>query len=470
VATLSSTLLTLAVFGWLGIKLSLGAVAFLPILIGIGSDFPAYVVHGVPRRRVLVAATASAAGFASLALSPLPFVRDLGLALGLGVLLAVGIAFLIRWFLDEPDPGPEPEQEVITTSGGETPKPMMAPRKRALVLGTLAVVAALGWALLPRLEVQAQPDQLAAGLPTVADAQHAEQIVGSSGEVDLLLKGPNVRSVEALSWMRTAQDNIVRRYGSSLRPAVSLPDLLGFLGPNPTPEQLEAGLGMLPHYLVSAVLSSDGNRALVSLGISLQDLRDQQNLLSGLRAALPPLPPGMSAEVVGLPVAAARGYDLVSSDRYLANVVGIVAAGLVLMLGLPRRSDALRAVLAAVLATGWGLTGAWLLGIPLSPLSVALGSLTTATACEFTVLLGYATAAGRKTLRRTVTVAAVAAALGYLALAVSRLAILVQFGLLLASTVVLSLVAATVVVRLLPPRTSAPDSLPARSPNEEVTV
>jgi hypothetical protein len=114
-------------------------------------------------------------------------------------------------------------------------------------------------------------------------------------------------------------------------------------------------------------------------------------------------------------------------------------------------------VIAAVLATGWGLAGAWLVGVPLSPLSVALGCLTTATACEFTVILGYATASRRHQVRRTVTVAGLAAALGYLALTVSSLSILVKFGLLLAITVGLSLLAATLVVRLLPPRSDVPE-------------
>ena len=72
--------MTLAVFGWLGRPLSLGVITFLPIVIGIGSDFPAYLIHGgTPKRRIAVVALASAVGFASLALSPLPFVRDLGL-------------------------------------------------------------------------------------------------------------------------------------------------------------------------------------------------------------------------------------------------------------------------------------------------------------------------------------------------------------------------------------------------------
>lgn len=485
ISTVSATIITLAMFGWLGVKLSLGAVAFLPILIGVGSDFPAYVIHGVHRRRVLVTAGASAAGFASLGLSPLPFVRDLGLALAVGVILAAVLALSIRKFFLTSQAVSRDSTAVSVSSAPDVPSATehsgaSAPirgRSRVHALTALVAVAVLGWVLLPRLEVQAQPEQLAAGLPSVAGAQHVETVMGSSGEVDVLLNGPNVRTPQALSWMRRAENSIVLRYGDSLPPAVTLPDLLRFLGPNPSQDQFNSAMGLLPHYLTAAVINDDGTESFLSLGISLQDLRSQQRLIASLESTLPRPPPGMTVSTVGLPVAAARGYELVSQHRYLANVVGILAAGAVLFLGLARRSDAGRAVLAAALATGWGLAGAWLLHIPLSPLSAALGSLTTATACEFTVLFSFARTGEQRALRRTVYVAATAAALGYLALTASTLAVLVQFGLLLAATVGLSLLAAIAVTRLLPPApqastptTSTPTTSTSDSAHQELVL
>jgi hypothetical protein len=431
-------------------------ITFLPIVIGIGSDFPAYLIHGgIPRRRIAVVALASAVGFASLALSPLPFVRDLGLALALGVLLAVSIALGLRqFFVPQPRPAVgEPRSSV--------PLPR---RKRVVLLGVALLVAAIGWLVLPRIAIEARPDRLAAGLPSVLDAQHAEDVLGSSGEVEILLKGDNLATPAALTWMRRAEDVVVLNYGGQLRPIVSLPDLLRFLGSTPTPDQVQAALTLLPHYITASVLSDDSKQAVISLGLSLQDLANQRALLDSMRASLPPPPPGMTVDVVGLPVAAARGFELVSQGRYLTNIAGIVAAGLVLLVGLRRRSVAGRAVLAAALATGWGLAGSCLLGVDLSPLSVALGSLTTATACEFTVLLVYAGAAGARTLRRTVGVAALAASLGYLALVASKLSVIRDFGLLLAVTVGLSLLAAQLVVRVLPTAKRVAPALPEAVP------
>lgn len=460
-ATLAGTALTLAVFGWAGRPLSLGAMAFLPILIGIGSDFPAYLVQRGARRRVLVAALASAAGFASLAISPLPFVRDLGLALAMGVVLAVMTALAFRRHLVH-----EVER------GGTEPSGARPAPTRAVRLGLAAAAALLaigGWASLPSLELRASPDELAAGIPAVVGVEHAERVLGSSGEVRLVLRGPNVLTPEALDWMRTAQNTIVVENGSRLRPIVGLPDLLAFLGPAPTEAQIVAATRLLPSYLVGSVATPDAKAATISFGIELQDLQNQQRLIDDVRASLPPPPAGFEADLTGLPVVAARGYELVSGDRYLANSVGIVAAGLVLFIGLRRRSDAVRAVAAAVLATGWGLGMLAALGLSLSPLTVALGSLTTATACEFTVLLAGARGARSGPLRRTVAVAALAAAVGYATLLASGLGVIRDFGLLLSVTVLLSLASAHLVLLIAPPRLEDGSAV-ADEPSSETLV
>jgi hypothetical protein len=478
-ATLCATALVLAGFGWLGRPVSLGVVAFLPILIGIGSDFPAYLVQRAQRRRILVAALASAAGFASLAVSPLPFVRDLGLALAAGVLLAVAVALGFRRFLlsDLSDPTADPP--AASDRSAEQSRPVPAGRRpvlqRVVALAAMVALAGSGWAALSQLHVEARPERLAAGLPAVTDIEHAEEVIATSGEVQVLLSGPNVLTPEAFGWLRRAEQTIVVKEGDALRPIISLPDLLRFLGPSPSQEQIDAAMRLLPSYLTGSVVRYDGQRSVLSLGVKLQGLDEQRRLLDELNALLPAPPSGYRVEIGGLPVAAVRAYALISGDSYLTNLLGIVAAGLVLLIGLPRRVDAARAVLAALLATGWGLAGIWLLGASLTPLTVALGSLTTVTACEFTVLLTDRSPRAARRLGRTVAVAALAAALGYLALTASGLAVIREFGLLLAFSVALSFLAAHAVVRLWPDRDGVPGdpSRPAAEPGvkaEELAV
>ncbi len=448
-AAVIGSALTLAVFGLSGVPISFGAAALLPLLMGIGSSFSLYLAASGNRRRVLVVSAASAVAFASLAASPLPFVRQLGLALALGVVFTVGVTLLVGGKAQpgpdvEPDPKPEAPQRSSAVGSRR-------PGLRWTALGSLVAVAAVGWASLATLDVQANPEDAARGLPELENARYAEQVLGSSGEVSIVLRGMDVRSPEALDWMYRAQDVAVSRYGDQVRPILTAPDLLSFLGDHPTPEQISAGLQLLPPYLTSAVFSSEGDQAVLTFGLKFQDLGNQTRLLDEMRAALPPSPGATQVDVVGLPVSAARAYEQISQHRYLDNLVGIAAAGAVLLVGLRgHRRDALRAMVAAAMATGWTVAGMWLVGEPLSPLTIALGSLATVTACEFTVLLADDQRERSAVLRRVVAWACVTSVVGYLALVPSTIALLRDFGITLAVTVLLSYLAALAVVRLTP--------------------
>lgn len=463
-AALIGTALTVAVFGWLRYPLSFGAAALLPLLLGIGSSFPLYVAALPNLRRALVMSGASAVGFAALALSPLPFVAELGLALACGVLLTVATALVIRMLVGRPqtldgdlvparpDPAPERTQRAVSEQTGGWRRTVL----RGAVAVSGAALAVSGWVALPSLSLQSDPQQLAEGADEIESARHAEEKLGSSGEISVVLRGQNVLSPWALDWQRQAKQNIISDYGDQARPVLSPPDLLGFLGDDPTAEQINAATQLMPNYLLSAVTRSDRTEAIVTFGVKLRDLTAQGRLIDGMRSALPATPPGYEAEIVGTPVAVDEGYHLISNDRYMANMAGIVVAGVVLLVGLRRRKDAVLAMFAALLATGWGFGAMWLLGIPLSPLTVALGALTTVTGCEFVVLLSEARYRRNAWLRRSVAFVCLTSVIGYLALTASKLWILREFGLVLTGAVLLSYLAAQLAVRfsVIPPKLS----------------
>lgn len=435
---------TLALFGWCRHPLSVAAVLLLPLLLGVGSSFPLYLATVPNRRRVVVMSLGSTLAFAALALSPLPFVRDLGIALATGILLTVAAALVL---------GARPVSPELASGTTLPAGPMPRATVRVATLASASVVALLGWLALPGLGVLANPMELASGLPALSDAEAVESVLGASGEVDVELAGPDVLSPEALAWTRAAQHALETR--GDLQTVTSVADLLGFLGPSPTPEQVSAALELLPTYLSSSVVRPDHRLALLVFGVRMQDLGAQQRMLTDVRAMLPPPPPGYRADLVGLPVAAAHGYQLLMRDRYLANLAGIVAAGLVLTLGLRKRGDATRAVAASALAAGWGLAMLWLLGAQMSPLTVALGSLVTVTACEFVVVLTEAERRAYRWLHTSVMYACLTSVLGYLLLAASRLWLVREFGLVMAAAVMLSYLSARLMVWLFPPVVSA---------------
>lgn len=438
---LAATAVTLAGFGWTGRPLSLGVVAFLPILLGIGSDYPLYLAQPTQRRRVLVAALAGLLAFASLTVSRLPFVRELGIALAAGMFATVAIALLLRRWVDV-----RPSERLDAVEPRRH-----SPWLRLAAFTVAAALAAAGWAALPTLTVEANPERLAEGLPALEDANYTEGVLGAAGEINLVLRGPNILAPEALTWTRQAEDLVVRDFGDRLHPITTVSDLLAFLGTDPTPQQIQAGVDMLPTYLSSAVVTPDRTVSLTVLGVELQDLREQKAMLDSLRASLPAPPAGYQVDVVGLPVAAASAYAVVHNDRVWVNVVALALAAMVLLVGLRERRDAIAAALTVVFSGGWVLGATWLTTGTLSPLTMAVAALTTATGCEFAVMLAEARRGRRPWLLRSVLLATSAAAVGYLALALSDLAILREFGLLLASGVVVSCLAALLVVGVVLP-------------------
>jgi predicted RND superfamily exporter protein len=461
--TLSAILGTagvLACFGWAHHQVSLGVVAFLPILLGIGSDFPLYLWRGRHTRRILVAAAAAAVGFASLLISPLPLVRELGLALSLGLILTVAGTLAVRRSLGNVD-GPISPAAIADE---------LVPSAQPLALGwrvctaLVAVgVASIGWILLPSMTIEAQPEALAKGLPELASATYAENTLGSNGEVSVLLKGKNLARPEVLAWSRSVESKLVQQDGDVVHPVLSMGDLFAFLGSDPTQGQFAAALTIVPHYLSSAVLNAKQTEALMIFGVQFSDVHQLASILSDMRGAIASPPAGVQATVVGLPVAASRGLQLMSQGRLLMNIAGIVLAGLVILIGL-RPRDAFRAVLTVGLATGWVVALAALTSASLSPLTVAVGSLTTATGCEFALMLSGRRSAG---MMREVGTAALAGTTGYLVLGLSELALLRDFGLLLGASVACSFLAALVVTRVLlveRETTSRPDDLKDEAP------
>ena len=443
----AATAMVLGSFGLRGAPLSLGMLAFLPVMLGVGADMPIQAAYPARRRILLAATAASAAGFAALALSPLPFVRHFGLALAAGVPVSTGLALLFRRAPDVHSGRRNrriPQVFGPRTAGRPGPKGdgavFSGTRKAGLAVA--AGLAALGWVLLPSIPVEARPERLAEGLPALADARRAEEVLGASGEVAVRVRAADVVSPAMLAWFRAAEEAIVAPFGDRLRPVVSPLRLLAWLGEDATSAQIDAALRILPRYLVGASLRSDRQEAVASYGLPLGDLEDQTELLERIEAVLPPPPPGAEVTVTGLPVVASRGYELLSGGRLAASLAGPLAAGAALLVLVPRRRHALLATAAALLAVGWGALALHLTGVDLTPLTVGLGSLTAAVGCEFTLFTLERRAAGEPRAFRGAVTAAATATAGFASLGASRLDVLAGFGLVLAGSVLLALLAA----------------------------
>lgn len=441
-ATLLGTACTLALAGWLGRPLALTAVAFLPVLLGIGTDFMAYLHRGVGPRTVFAVALASAAGFGALAVAPVPAVADLGLSLAVGLLITVTVSLAVhRWLPGRTEAADPPAARPSPVAVSRAPR-----SARFAMVAVAALAAAAGWVVMPLLPLQADFRSMASELPVYEDAQQVERVMGASGEVAVVLEGDQVLSPASLSWMQALGREVAGQHGDDLDPVLSPPALLGFLGEEPTGDQLVAAMRLLPAYLSGSVVTPDGDMAVLSYGVHLDDVGELQRLRSDLGALVSAPPPGIDVQVAGLSMIAVSAYEALQEHQFLTAALGVLAAGLVLLVLLPRREVAGLAVLSAAITSGLVLLGMWVAGLGLTPITAAVGSLTAAVACELTVVLAYAVRAGDRQIVRAVELAAAASATGYGVLALSDLSLIRGFGLVLAVTVLLSLAASRLVV------------------------
>lgn len=307
-------------------------------------------------------------------------------------------------------------------------------------------VGAAGWSFLPSLSLNSDPQSLAAGLPARRQGVEAQSILGASGELDVYVRGTNVLTPAYLSWYDKGQSTLVAHHGSELDPIVSPSSLLSWLGPHPSTPEIDSALQLLPSYLTTVTVRDDQAQAVMAFGVKLGSLENESKLIASVTKELPPLPVGATVSITGLPAVAAHSNGLLSADRIVPNVAGIAAFGLVLALTLQRRRDALLAVASAALATGWGFAVLKVTGTPLTPLIVSLGSLTSAVGGEFAVMALGRYATGQRRPWSAVGVAVTTSVVGFAVLAFSRLSLLRQFGLVLAGSVLLALLAAWVVV------------------------
>jgi predicted RND superfamily exporter protein len=193
--------------------MSLGVVAFLPVLLGVGSDFMIYLLTSVSRRLVIGAALATSASFAALAVTPISAVRQLGWTLAVGVLVTLVVSLLATRLL-----GAQAADDTadVRASPGRAPA-----RTRAAVGVAAGLVALAGWALLPKLPLDADFQSLAQNLPAYDDARHVQEVMGSSGEVAIALSGPDVVTSQTLAWMRKAEAAVIVDHGDDLKPILS---------------------------------------------------------------------------------------------------------------------------------------------------------------------------------------------------------------------------------------------------------
>ncbi|MBK5232660.1 MAG: MMPL family transporter [Thermoleophilia bacterium] len=475
-----------------GGSISLAALGAVPILIGLTVDYAVQIQarydeagwdlspvdaarfaarKGVPM--IATACVASAFGFASLLISPVPLISEFGLLLAAGVLVCLTVVFLFGF-------------AALSIRGPGQPGPIAFERfaafdflkngaKRILGLAILApgrlllislVIAACGWAAGTQAETTAEFRQL---LPTrtavVEDLLDLETSTGTSGEVDLIVKSDDVTNPEVVAWMTEVRQTALAKAGYAAKnpncvkaelcpgPAItdfvpdgarglSASDVRQTLRGLPVTEReamVAGGLAgkelptetKIPFVIRSGSVDRQGE-VIELIDDAVAESRDGQGP-----------PPGTTVELAGMPVVVSATVSDLASSRYLLTALAILAVGLILLLVYRSFIRMLVPLVPIVVAGGWSAVIVSSLDVSLNPLSTVLAVLVTAIATEFSVILagryfqereGGASMADslRFTYGRTgmaIAASGITAIAGFAALAASDIAMLRNFGL-----------------------------------------
>ncbi len=354
------------------------------------------------------------------------------------------------------------------------------------VLGLAAALAVLGFGLGTQTPVESDLQKLVPqSLPALRDLAVLQRATHVGGEIDVLVSADDLTRPAVVAWMTGYQQRIEQRFGYTgtrgcgravLCPAFSLPDLFQTVGSRPTATDIRDLLAAVPPYFSREVITADHRSATLAFGIRLMPLAQQKRVIDAMRAGLRP-PPGVRAELVGLPVLAADANARIASPwaRALTLLASLLAVGLVLAAALRSWRRAVIPLVPIVLASGWSAFVLYATRIPLNPMSVTLGALVVAIATEFSVLLAERyrqeraagfdpTAALERTYRSTgvaVLASGATAVAGFAVLAVSDIRMLRDFGLV---TVVDLTVALLGVMVVLPCVLHMAERRPARLP------
>ncbi|HET8566140.1 MAG TPA: MMPL family transporter [Solirubrobacterales bacterium] len=425
VVALMAVAITFGLLALLGGSFTMASIAALPILIGLAVDYGIQFQARYDETRsvseaasaggptIAVACLATGAGFLALQLSPIPMVRGFGLLLIGGIAIAFGLALtaglaalaLLRRVARVGD-AEHPAQASPTRNRTRLPERFLslASGYPEMVLSVAVALAVAGWAAGTQVETVSDIRSLAPqNIKAVEGLNELQDTTGVSGELDVRVQAPDFADPATIEWMAGFKQRVLEANGfegedpsclqAEICPGPALSDFLVKGNEKPTKGEIEATLAALSPYALRQVAPVDpetgevGHVALMTFGIRAQSLDDQQALIDRVRGEIGEPPPGVEVQLAGLPVIAAQSASDLSSSRYWLTLAGLalVAAALLIVWRSWRR--ALVPLVPTILATGWASLLLWITGIPLNPMSAALGALTIAIATEFGVLL-----------------------------------------------------------------------------------
>jgi len=476
--------------GYLGIPLSLGSIAGLPTLLGIGIDYAiqmhsrveeevvldraAHPIQAASRNlgpALLVVTVDAVLAFVALWFSRVPMIRQFG------ELLVVGIVAVCVFSIVGPLAFLGIREYRSPTRGKDFSRGRMA--RLVVWLGSLPAGTAIplalaslllfvgGLAVEGRIHLQTDPIQWINPNSTAGrQINELRRETGADNELGMLVSTDRPFSNHTVAFVSRLSHGELDRYPADIFPGMGIVNLVDQLTEipgtklvPPTGAEVAAVYDLAPTNVQRAMVA-DGGRYLNVI------FRAKTPTITGLTPLVHSLeeyrssPPGMSVMPGGIAVVGVGLLDNLASSRTLLTYLALLFVGAWLAIRLRSLVRSLLSLVPVLIAVGSVALIAYALGLHLSPMTAVSGPLVVAACTEFTslILLRFVEERGRglapreavdvaaRRTGRAFLVSAMTAVVGIGIMATSSMPLLRGFGIMVALNVAVALAAALVVL------------------------
>ncbi|ADN37492.1 efflux transporter, hydrophobe/amphiphile efflux-3 (HAE3) family [Methanolacinia petrolearia DSM 11571] len=485
-----SLVYTFGMMGLFGIPMNNGAIAALPILLGLGIDYAVqfHARFDEERRKdlsvqaalsetvsntgpaVLLAMLATTMGFIAMLLTPIPMIRTFGLV----AIIGVSCSYLTSLF----------GFPAIATLTGYVPKTeekgagQNLMRSYDLALGKAArriirvfipiliisiSIAYAGIALDPTIPIDTSTKDMApADLPAQLSLDKVEAVAGSVTPMPFYIKGDDLSSVEVVQWIGRFGDFVVSAH-QEVTSVDSIATVISEYNNGEIPdnqEDLDEILASIPDDKISPYLQ-EPDEGIVSFSTISLTMNEQGELKDSVETDVLWLdpPPSIALFPTGDFDLYTNLVTMIADSKDRMTFTGFILILLFLLIAY-RRVVAATPIVPIICIVGWNTVAMLILGMEYNPISACLGSMTIGVASEYTILImeryteEYDKSGDRtgsiemavKKIGSAVTVSGLVTASGFSALMLSSFPIVSSFGLSTVIAVGFSLIGAIVIM------------------------
>jgi uncharacterized protein len=407
---------TFGFMGYVSIPITMATMAVLPVLIGLGIDYPIQfhnryqeeiarsnsVTQAITNSfikmlpAVGIALLATAVGFGTLYISRVPMIRDFGIILVVGVVFCYLIALFLLYsivFLGDKRVAIAKLGQIAQTASGRIERLLSRltgySLKYPLAIFLIAVVLGIAGGVADHWVPSNTDFQklIPQNLPALQNIRNLNNLLGIGGQISFMVDADNVTSLPVLSELKTFEEKEIALHPELIyanSPTVFIRQVAP--GGIATQAQVDQTVANTPAPLLKQLISADRKMASLSFGTKYIPLDQVHNLLEIIRQDSQNLD-GIHIAPVGSTALSAASIDSVIGTRTLMDGLCLGAIFIILLLVYRRFARSFFIIVSIGLVIGWSSLIMFVFGIPLNPLTAVLGVITTAIGAEFMVLL-----------------------------------------------------------------------------------